>query len=81
MGMAYVFPALADLLWNVSGTCWQWRQYCKKTSRNGWMGVGSLIRIMMTIWEEDVADLFRKYTSVLADEPIDIDYQSVENGA
>ncbi len=31
--------------------------------------------------EEDVAELFRKYTSVLADEPIDIDYQSVENGA
>lgn len=30
--------------------------------------------------EEDVAALFRKYISVLTDEPIDIDYQSVENG-
>lgn len=30
--------------------------------------------------EDEVAELFRKYISVLTDEPIDIDYQSVENG-
>lgn len=30
--------------------------------------------------EEEVQDLFRKYVSILTDEPIIIDYQSVENG-
>ncbi|WP_300783022.1 hypothetical protein [uncultured Acetatifactor sp.] len=30
--------------------------------------------------EADVADIFKKYIPVLTDEPIDIDYQSVENG-
>lgn len=30
--------------------------------------------------EEEVEDLFHKYISVLTDEPINIDYQSVENG-
>ena len=30
--------------------------------------------------EADVADIFQKYIPVLTDEPIDIDYQSVENG-
>lgn len=30
--------------------------------------------------EEDVAGIFKKYIPVLTDEPIDIDYQSVENG-
>lgn len=30
--------------------------------------------------EADVAAIFKKYIPVLTDEPIDIDYQSVENG-
>lgn len=30
--------------------------------------------------EEAAIELFQKYVSVLTDEPIDIDYQSVENG-
>ena len=30
--------------------------------------------------EMDVADIFKKYISLLTDKPIDIDYQSVENG-
>ena len=30
--------------------------------------------------EEEVAGIFKKYIPVLTDEPIDIDYQSVENG-
>ena len=30
--------------------------------------------------EEAVAGLFRKYVSILTDEAIEIDYQSVENG-
>lgn len=30
--------------------------------------------------EEDVANIFSKYVNVLTDKPIDIDYQSVENG-
>ena len=35
-------------------------------------------RQLMT--EEAVAGLFRKYVSILTDEAIEIDYQSVENG-
>lgn len=30
--------------------------------------------------EKDIVNIFRKYVSVLTDEPIDVDYQSVENG-
>ena len=30
--------------------------------------------------ETDVADIFKKYIPLLTDKPIDIDYQSVENG-
>lgn len=35
-------------------------------------------KVLMT--EEAVEELFRKYLSILTDEPIEIDYQSVENG-
>lgn len=35
-------------------------------------------RVLMT--EEAVEELFRKYISILTDEAIEIDYQSVENG-
>lgn len=30
--------------------------------------------------EESLNELFRKYVSILTDEPVDIDYQSIENG-
>ena len=32
------------------------------------------------VTEDEVAGIFKKYIPVLTDEPIDIDYQSVENG-
>ena len=34
----------------------------------------------VALTEKDIANIIRKYVSVLTDEPIDIDYQSVENG-
>lgn len=78
MGMATI---LKDVVWESEGVkleaCddFEGKDYLLYGPSYPWNCVGRRLKT-----EEEAEELFRKYVSILTDEPIEIGYQSVENG-